>query len=204
MRAERLLQIIIRLQNSERLTAEQLATELYVSVRTILRDMDALSLVGIPVYSARGKHGGWSLLEGFSKQLAYLKPEELQSLLALPHDQVMHDLGIPKEAEYVREKLLNALPHAAIEQTKVIWERIYIDTGTWRETAIQDQPYFDVIQDAVFTNRKLKIHYVGHDQQKKERTLEPLGLVVKQKKLVPHRYERRRDSQLPAVANCLC
>lgn len=58
------------LQARGRMTATQLASELEVSVRTIMRDIDALSVAGIPVYAVRGSQGGFELLDGYRNELS--------------------------------------------------------------------------------------------------------------------------------------
>jgi predicted DNA-binding transcriptional regulator YafY len=69
VRASRLVGLLGLLQARGRMTAGQLASELEVSERTILRDIEALSAAGIPVYAARGSHGGFQLLDGFRSDL---------------------------------------------------------------------------------------------------------------------------------------
>ncbi|MDV2682754.1 YafY family protein [Alkalihalophilus lindianensis] len=181
MRAERLLNIMFLLQNRDIVTTERLADELNVSRRTILRDMDALSLAGIPVYALRGKHGGWTILESFKTNLSYLKPEEIHALIASPSDKVLKDLGINKGTIDIREKLLSSLPESDTVKTRIFWERIYIDTGTWRESR-EDTTYLEIVQQAVLENRKSTIVYKKLNDQESERTVEPLGLVAKSNK----------------------
>ncbi|PWU69980.1 hypothetical protein DLJ74_03395 [Gracilibacillus dipsosauri] len=67
MRADRLITIILLLQNNKKLTTKALARELGVTERTIHRDMESLSTAGILVLAERGKLGGWRLLEHYRK-----------------------------------------------------------------------------------------------------------------------------------------
>lgn len=70
MRASRLVSLLLILQERGRVTASQLAEELEVSARTVLRDIDELSGAGVPVYATRGPGGGFQLLEGYHRDLA--------------------------------------------------------------------------------------------------------------------------------------
>ncbi|WP_054710511.1 YafY family protein [Bacillus sp. JCM 19041] len=203
MRAERFIAIISLLQNRGRITTEALAEELHVSPRTILRDMDALSVAGIPIYSVRGKHGGWSLLDGFKTNLTSLKPGDLTSLLAFPSEKVLNDLGMNKGMIDVREKLLSSMPIDHRVETKTIWERIYIDTGTWRN-ASEETTYLEIVQKAVLENRKLEIVYKKVDGREDVREVEPLGLVAKTNKwyliaLRDNQFRTYRVSRITAV-----
>ncbi|OAH52831.1 MerR family transcriptional regulator [Domibacillus aminovorans] len=93
MRADRLISILLLLQNNEKLTTKALVQELEVTERTIHRDMEALSAARILVLAERGKLGDWRLLEQYRTKLTGLKEGEIKSLFLSPSFQLLSDLG---------------------------------------------------------------------------------------------------------------
>src|SRR5690606_24676412 len=110
MRADRLLSILLLLQTHERLTARELAARLEVSERTIHRDMEALSMAGVPVAAERGAGGGWYLAADYETNLTGLNPPEIQALFLANPEKLLADLGLRQAAEAALIKLLAALP----------------------------------------------------------------------------------------------
>lgn len=178
MRADRLLSILLLLQNRRRVTARELAERLEVSERTILRDMDALSGAGVPVVAGRGKGGGWSMLDDYQTKLTGLSLAEIQSLFLPRPSRLMADLGIARESEAALIKLEASLPAAARAQADLARRRIHIDPRGWRDPA-EAIPSLPVLLDAVWRGRQVRFVYARSLGEPTERTVHPLGLVAK-------------------------
>lgn len=178
MRADRLLSILLLLQSRRRVTARELSERLEVSVRTILRDMEALSGCSIPVIAERGKGGGWSLLHDYQTRLTGLSPAEIQSLFLARPARLMSDLGLKRESEGALIKLRASLPAEAREQADLASRRILIDPRGWRDPA-ESIPYLPVLLDAVWRGRQVRFLYARDSCEPAERIGIPLGLVAK-------------------------
>ncbi|MFA9457351.1 helix-turn-helix transcriptional regulator [Halalkalibacter sp. AB-rgal2] len=178
MRGDRLISILLLLQSQGQLTAKELAERLDVSERTIYRDMDALSGAGIPVVAERGKKGGWSLLEGYQTNLTGLKESEIHALLVSPSKQLLDDLQLTRTSEDARTKLIASLPAVYREGAKEVWNRIYIDTSSWRNEK-EKLKSFEALKQSIWKNHKLNMVYQRADGQTIERIVQPLGLVAK-------------------------
>lgn len=177
MRADRLLSILLLLQVHQRLTAHELAQRLEVSERTIHRDMEALSIAGIPVVAERGTGGGWSLLEEYRTNLTGLNEAEIQALFFAKPDHLLSDLGLRKASEAALVKLLAALPAMHRREAEYAKQRIYVDTASWNASQ-ESVPQLAAVQAAVWQEKKLRINYQRHDGIV-ERVVDPLGLVAK-------------------------
>src|SRR4051812_24134322 len=180
MRADRLLSIMLLLQIYRRLTAAELARRLEVSERTIHRDMDALSIAGVPVVAERGAGGGWTLVEGYRTNLTGLNDAEIQSLFtAATPSRLLSDLSLDKAADAAHVKLLAALPEASRALAEYARQRIHVDAAGWGNTG-ERAPHLRTFQDAVWQGRRLHFAYArGCEQPDAELTSDPLGLVAK-------------------------
>ena len=179
MRADRLLSILMLLQSRGRVTAEQLAEELEVSVRTIYRDIDALSTAGVPVYAERGPGGGCALVEGYRTSLTGLTAEEVKALFMLSVPASLDELGVSHELRAALRKLAAALPDAQRQDERLVRQRIYLDWADWPQP--EPVPHLRAIQQAVWDDRKLSITYrwIAPQVQQFERLVDPYGLVAK-------------------------
>lgn len=201
MRGERLLKIILHLQNNIRITSKELAEKLEVSERTIHRDMESLSTAGIPVVAERGAGGGWSLLDGYRTRLTGMNNEEIQSLLYLGHSQIAADLGLQKSLENALLKLNASLPHSLLGDAHYVKERIHIDGAGWHQSS-EHNPFLPMIQDAVWQQHKLIIDYTK-DSGLSRREVLPLGLVAKGKLwyLIAEMEHSIRSYRISRIAN---
>ena len=116
MRAARVLDMLLVLQRRGRMTAQHLAQQLEVSERTILRDVEALSEAGVPIFAVRGAGGGIELMNGFQTNLTGLTTDEALCLFLVGQPQVAHRLGLGAPTLTARNKLLNAIPPALAEE----------------------------------------------------------------------------------------
>lgn len=177
MRADRVLSVLLLLQTYGKMTAKELAAKLEVSERTIVRDLEALSIAGVPVYAERGSQGGWRLAEGYRTNLTGMKAGELLSLILSSHPALLSDLGLGNHFQAAMRKLLAAAPEPIRLNTEKWWQHIHIDGAGWRQ-AKEACPYLHVVQEAVGAARKLRVRYPKGDAAA-ERVLGPLGLVAK-------------------------
>ncbi|TDQ40811.1 helix-turn-helix transcriptional regulator [Aureibacillus halotolerans] len=178
MRGDRLLMIVLLLQTRKQMTAKELANELDVSERTIYRDMEALSLSGIPVIAERGQQGGWSLLGNYQTSLTGLKEDEIRALFISPSNAMLADLGMGSFSKEAREKLLASLPSQQLGFAQDVRDRIHIDTSTWHKE--NDYAHtLETLQTAIWSEHLLEINYQKADGTTSERMIGPLGLVLK-------------------------
>ncbi|WP_164491761.1 helix-turn-helix transcriptional regulator [Staphylospora marina] len=178
MRADRLMELLLILQKGGKWTARELARELEVSQRTVLRDLDALGRMGIPVVADRGRHGGWYLLDSFRKTLLTLNQDEVASLFFNMPEKLLKDLGLERTYRMARRKLSSALPDRTESQVLRWWERIHLDTEPWKGGNSENE-WMEPILRAVLEERKLWLGYERLDGKQSERIVEPLGLVAK-------------------------
>jgi predicted DNA-binding transcriptional regulator YafY len=177
MRASRLLSILILLQLRTRLTAEALAGEFGVSLRTIYRDIDSLSAAGVPVFGDRGPGGGFELHRGYRTQLTGLGADEAEAMLMIGLPGAAQALGLSSAASRARSKLLAALPADRTETAGRIGERFHFDPIDWYRRA-EVAPHAPALARAVLDQRMIEMTYESWSGLRDWRA-EPLGLVQK-------------------------
>ncbi|WP_435594942.1 helix-turn-helix transcriptional regulator [Tsukamurella tyrosinosolvens] len=168
MRADRLLSVLMLLRHRGTMTAAQIAAELEVSTRTVLRDVEALGVAGVPVYTDRGRGGGISLLPGYRTDLTGLTLDEAKALLAGAPDS-------PAFAGAMR-KVAAALPEAHRREAAAAAQRIHVRPDGFAR-APEPDPHLGELQRAVIDGLRVRAVYRPRGGAAAERTLDPVGLV---------------------------
>ncbi len=177
MRADRLLSIMLLLRSQRMLTASQLAKRLEVSERTVLRDIEALSSAGVPVYAERGRHGGFALLEGFRADVSGFDDVEAQVLFAYLGLDTFGDLGLSRELRSALDKLAASAPARLEAPASRLREVVHVDRRRWFASP-EDISHLPTLRRAAVDRRRVRVRYASPRQDRpRTRTLDPLGLV---------------------------
>jgi predicted DNA-binding transcriptional regulator YafY len=177
MRASRLVSLLLLLQSRGGQTAAELARELEVSVRTIHRDVDALSASGVPIYADRGPHGGIRLVDGYRTRLTGMTADEAEALFLSGLPGPAAELGLGTVVAAARLKVLAALPTELRARASRLVERFHLDAAAWYH-ADEPVPLLGPLSEAVWEAQRVQIAYDRGDKTV-DRILEPLGLVLK-------------------------
>ncbi|MER7176973.1 helix-turn-helix transcriptional regulator [Streptomyces mesophilus] len=177
MRAARLIKMVLLLQSRPSMTAAELARELEVSERTVTRDAQALAEAGIPVYSDRGRLGGYRLIGGYRTRLTGLARSEAEALFLSGVPGALREMGLEDTASAARLKVSAALLPSLRDASQSAAQRFHLDAPGWYHEP-QTPELLPVIADAVWGDRPLKARY-GRQDTEVERELEPYGLVLK-------------------------
>jgi predicted DNA-binding transcriptional regulator YafY len=177
MRASRLVSLLLLLQTRGHMTAGELARELEVSIRTVYRDVEALSEAGVPIYAERGPYGGIRLVEGYRTRLTGLTVEEAEALFLSGLPGPAAELGLGTVVAAARLKVLAALPAELRSRATRISQRFHLDAPGWFR-ASDETPFLQALSTAVWEDRRARVLYDRGDHVA-DRLLEPLGLVLK-------------------------
>ncbi|HEX7308381.1 helix-turn-helix transcriptional regulator [Lentzea sp.] len=177
MRTDRLVAVLLLLQRRGQVTAVEVARELEVSERTARRDLDALAMAGVPVYSVQGRRGGWRLIGGARTDLSGLTENEARALFLVAGPA---SVATPAVKAALR-KLVHALPEPFRAQAEAAASSVVVDPRLWGAGRGEHRPppFLDALQDAVVRGVQVRLGYVDREGAATERTVHPLGLVAK-------------------------
>jgi len=177
MRADRLVAVLLLLQQRGQITAAEVAAELEISPRTARRDLEALGLAGLPVYSLPGRNGGWRLAGGGRTDLSGLKAAEAQALFAVAGPSA----SATPELKAALRKLVRALPEQFRGAAERAGEAVVIDQRGWGQRSVSRRApdLLDAVREAVVHARQLEMGYTARTGEVTTRLVEPLGLAAK-------------------------
>ncbi len=178
MRADRLIAMLMLLQARGRMTAQALAAELEVTERTIYRDVEALSMTGVPVYCASGPGGGIELIDHYRTNLTGLTEGEVRALFAISVPEASAALGLDDDLRAALRKLAAALP--TVRQVRDhLQADVYIDAEGWSQSEGEPAPHLLLLHQAVRKRLCVIISYRRFSGAEVAATIAPLGLVAK-------------------------
>ncbi len=175
MRADRLVALLLLLQARGRVTAAEVAAELEVSLKTARRDLEALAMAGIPVYSQPGRAGGWQLLGGGRTDLSGLTAAEARALFLVAGPST----ALAPEAKAALRKLVRALPATLREPAESAAGATVLDSVSWGGMTPPDSAHVADLQRAVIEGVQVRFTYQNREGALSERQADPLGVVAK-------------------------
>jgi predicted DNA-binding transcriptional regulator YafY len=175
VRADRLVATLLVLQARGRVTAAELAAELEISERTARRDLEALAMAGVPVYSQAGRNGGWSLVGGAKTDLSGLTDAEARTLFLVAGPSA----SVTPAVKGALRKLIQALPETFRAEAEAAASAVVHDPARWDGSAVPTPPHLEALQQAVVAGVQVELGYADRERKESQRTVHPLGLVVK-------------------------
>lgn len=179
VRADRLVAIVLLLQAHGQLTAGQLAELLETSERTVRRDLDALCMAGIPVYSQRGRGGGWALLGGHRLDLTGFTAQDARALFLVAGAQTSRLTGGEPGLKSALRKVLAALPEPLRRQAEAATQATVIDPSAWGGELEPEPACLEALRGAVIARVQVDLDYVKPGGRPARRRVHPYGLVAK-------------------------
>lgn len=161
------------------MTAQAIADELEVSVRTVYRDVESLGAAGVPIYADRGPAGGYQLLAGYRTRLTGMTSDEAGSLYLAGIPGPAAELGLGSVLAAAELKLRASLPGELADRADRVRERFHLDAPGWFR-ADEPTPHLSTVASAVWDARQLEVRYRRWKAPREvTRTLDPLGVVLK-------------------------
>ena len=186
MQVERLFKIVFLLMNATCSTTRELAELCSVSARTIQRDIDTLSLAGIPVYAARGYGGGVGLLKEFTLDKTFLTEKERAELLN--GLQALEGAGYPDRQESFQK-------FAAIFRRNPAERWLRVDFSSWCGSGFGKEK-FDRLKDAILRKKVVTFKYYSSENRISERVAEPLCLLFRERAWYVCVFDRKKSCEM--------
>jgi predicted DNA-binding transcriptional regulator YafY len=170
LKLDRLVSILILLRRRERVQAKELAQMFEVSVRTILRDVDARNLAGIPIVTYQGANGGIGIAEGYRLDRSVLSGDDMAAIITMLKGV---SGSIPdRKYQILLEKLRNSLPSSQAEAVNTRVNQLVIDLSPWGGSGTS-KDFAALIKKAIEDRKEIEIEYVDSYSNRTNRRVEP-------------------------------
>jgi len=176
MKIDRLLSIIIYLQNHELVSARKLAERFNVTIRTIQRDMETIELAGIPIVSIQGPSGGYGIMENYKMDSQLMSVEDLYYIITS-----LKSVGTTLTDDHIDEtleKMKTLLPSGIQDVFSEKNDKLSIDFSMLGGDPRQRNA-FQTVREAVNTDRLLRFSYTNNKLESVIRTVEPMTIAFK-------------------------
>lgn len=185
MKNERLFEILLYLIEKKDTTATELAEKFNVSVRTIYRDIDSLTIANIPIYTTSGNQGGIHLMENYTLNKTHFTPEEREDiLLAL---KTIQSITSPSSASALKK--INTI--FQLPQQTESW--LEVNFSRWGTDNILDNELFQTIKENILQKKQIQIEYANSTGELSTRNIEPIKLIFRFKNWYLHAYCHKRN-----------
>jgi len=193
MKSSRLFEILMLLLDKRKTTSTELAKKFEVSVRTIYRDLDALTIAGIPIYTTTGKNGGIHLMDNYVLDKSIVSSQEQNDILF-----ALHSLStVPNLDERAVFRKLSVL----FKQNSNTQDWIEIDFSRWQNETNNDDGLVDQLKSAITSQKAVQIQYISTKGEESLRIIDPLRLLYKYKDWYLYGYcKDRQDFRLFKIA----
>lgn len=176
MRLERLLAIVVKLLNRDRISAQELALDFEVTIRTIYRDIEAINVAGIPIISFQGQQGGFGIMDNYRLERQVLTLPEITSILSVLKS--FQSTFKDRKLALATDKIQNMVPKDKKSEIHTQFEKLVFEVLPWGENPKQKRN-LAIIQEAVSEEKLLKFTYRNAKNEKMIRVIEPMTLVYK-------------------------
>lgn len=183
-KTDRMLAIVLELQQRKVVRAEDLASIFETSVRTIYRDIQALSEAGVPVMGAPGQ--GYSLMAGyFLPPVMFTAEEAVALLIGTDFIEQRFDAGYGLKAQASRKKIESILPEPVRADASRVRKTMRLLAPGNKATSGEEKDYVGMVRQAILEERKVEFHYVkkmsdSKSDRKSFRSAAPYGLAFLQ------------------------
>lgn len=190
MKYTMLLRILFLLLARKKLSAKYIADRYEISIRTVYRYIDELSLAGIPIYNERGRNGGYSIADNYKLPASFLTEEESETVIS-----TLSGLNSELNSEVLSSVIdkLSSIAKVGEDSVAISFGNLVIDGTAWGSNDNYGQT-LKTVQKSIEENQLLSISYVDRDGDVSERVIEPHVLALKQGLWYAYSYCRLRNT----------